>query len=535
MPGGRKPAACFIMVTPMVYGSYPDVYFPIYTFFQTLAQDLEQLRRIFDLLPIGVMAMNTEGVIIYYNRAHAKIDNLQPQEVLGRPEASVYRYLDFNSGIMRSCQKMGRPILGFTGPYNTHKEQERVIHGTYWVFPLTNSEKKIIGSICFTIPIADEHNPAPARHLMWPDLMPASKAPKKIVGENEQLLKAINVAKGKANSPSAVLISGETGTGKELFAKLIHESSARAKKPFLPVNCAAIPAQLLEGILFGTAKGSFTGAVDRPGLFEEANGGTIYLDEIDSMPMELQPKLLRVLQEMRINRLGSARDIKLDVKVISSIGTPIHEVLVKEKMRPDLFYRLAVIVINIPPLRERLDDLDELVNYFIAKYNKLLRKKVLHFDAESKKWLRRYPWPGNVRELENLVAGSINLTDKENVLTRAHLPDHYLYQIERQESGETMFFSGIGDFSQAVFANPGAMSGPPPSMGGRKRRKPDGAAEAFEREERANLEECLIKTGGKVGMAAEMLGISRQLMHYKMKKYSLSRYDYMPRVGRKRD
>ncbi len=509
----------------MAYGSYPDVYFPIYMFFQTLAQDLEQLQRLFDLLPIGAMAMNTEGVIIYYNRAHAKIDHLKPQEVLGRPEASIYSYADFHSGIMRSCQKMGRPILGFTGSYATLKEPKRIIQGTYWVFPLTNSDKKIAGSICFTMPIADEHNPAPVKHLMWPDLMTASKTPKKIIGENEQLVKAINVGKSKANSPSAVLISGETGTGKELFAKLIHESSTRAKKPFLPVNCAAIPAQLLEGLLFGTTKGSFTGAVDRPGLFEEANGDTIYLDEIDSMPMDLQPKLLRVLQEMQIKRLGSARDIKLDVKIISSIGTPIQEVLTREKMRPDLFYRLAVIVINLPPLRERLDDLDELVNYFIAKYNKLLHKKVLHFDAEMKKWLRRYPWPGNVRELENLIAGSINLADAENVLTQSHLPDHYLYQIEQQERREALFFSGFGDFA--------ARGEAPPAPARRRNKRPHNSAEAYESEERSALEECLRKSKGNVGAAAAMLGISRQLMYYKMKKYDLSRYDFLARISPK--
>lgn len=513
----------------MSYGSYPDVYFPLHMFFQNLAQDLEQLRRIFDLLPIGVMASNTEGVIIYYNRSHAKIDNLQPREVLGRPEASVFHYTDCNSGIMRSCQKMGRPILGFTGPYSTYKNQEKIIHGTYWVFPLTNNEKKIVGSICFTIPIDSDRNPVPAKkQLMWPDLIP-TKTPKKIIGENSLLLKAINLAKSRASSPSSVLISGETGTGKELFAKLIHESSDRAGKPFLPVNCAAIPAQLLEGLLFGTAKGSFTGAVDKAGLFEEANGGTVYLDEIDSMPVELQPKLLRVLQEMQIKRLGSSKDIKLDLKIISSIGTPIHEVLVKEKLRPDLFYRLAVIVINIPPLRERLDDLDELVNYFIAKYNKLLRKKVLHFDPETKKWLKRYSWPGNIRELENLIAGSINMTDTEEILTINHLPDHYVYQIEQQEGREALYFNNMGNLAGTIDFGGGQeiFDSRPRVAGGGRRSRPE--ARAYESEEMASLDECLKKTGGKIGAAAELLGISRQLLNYKMKKYGLSRYDYLRR------
>ncbi|MDL2260561.1 sigma 54-interacting transcriptional regulator [Deltaproteobacteria bacterium OttesenSCG-928-K17] len=513
----------------MSYGAYPDVYFPIYMFFQNLSQDLEQLRRLFDLMPIGVMALDTDGVIIYYNRAHGKIDNLLPQEVLGRPEVSVFRYMDCKSGIMRSCQKMGRPILGFTGPYSTFKDENKIIHGTYWVFPLTNSGKKIVGSICFTVAFDSEHNQGMGKkQLMWPDLMSASQVPKKIIGENQQLLKAVAVAKNKANSPSNVLIAGETGTGKELFAKLIHESSSRADKPFLPVNCAAIPAQLLEGLLFGTTKGSFTGAVNKAGLFEEANGGTIYLDEIDSMPVELQPKLLRVLQEMRVKRLGSSRDIKLDLKIITSIGTPIHEVMVQEKLRPDLFYRLAVIVITLPPLRERLDDLDDLISYFIAKYNKLLRKKILHFDVEAKKWLKKYAWPGNVRELENLIAGTVNLADHEQVLTLAHLPDHYLYQIEQQQDHDAMFYGSIGILSER---SAGRLK--PPAASNQKTKKASGArpvspaAASFENQERAAIDECLKKTGGKIGETAEMMGISRQLLNYKMKKYGLSRYDYL--------
>jgi len=513
----------------MSYGSYPDVYFPIYLFFQNMAQDLEQLRRMFDLMPIGVMALDTDGVIIYYNRAHGKIDDLRPHEVLGRPEASVFRYMDFKSGIMRSCQKMGRPILGFTGPYSTFKDENRIIQGTYWVFPLSNSDKKIVGSICFTIPINSEYSPVNGKQqLMWPDLMPATKLPQKIIGENRQLLKAVNVAKGKANSPSTVLIAGETGTGKELIAKLIHESSARAHNPFLPVNCAAIPSQLLEGLLFGTTKGSFTGAVDKAGLLEEVNGGTIYLDEIDSMPLELQPKLLRALQEMRVKRLGSARDIKLDLKIITSIGTPIHEVMVREKLRPDLFYRLAVIVINLPPLKERLDDLDELVNFFIAKYNKLLHKKVLKFDFEARLWLKRYSWPGNIRELENLIAGSINLTDNEDVLTIAHLPDHYLYQIEQQRNQDFLFYDSPGTIiEKAIIQRKPPMNSNQAvvSQGGKKRQLP--SAESFEKKEKSAIDDCLRKTGGKIGEAADMMSISRQLLNYKMKKYNLSRYDYL--------
>jgi len=531
--------------------SNSDVYLPIYFFFQNLSRDLENLWRIFDLLPIGVMAVNTEGVIIYYNRAHAKLDGLTQEEVLGRPEREVFGFPDFSPGIMRTCQKMKRPILGFMCPYYTTKNPERLITGAYWVFPLFGEDNNTLGSICFTMPIGDNNVPATAKHLMWPELMPVSKAPKKIIGDNRQLAKALSLAKTTAGSPSAVLISGETGTGKEFFARLIHDSSRRAHKPFMAINCSAIPGHLLEGLLFGTAKGSFTGALDRAGLFEVANGGTVYLDEIDSMPMGLQPKLLRVLQEMKVTRLGAASEIKLDVKLVSSIGTPVQELLAREKMRPDLFYRLAVIIINVPPLRERLDDLDELLNYFIAKYNKQLTKKVVGFDPQTKRWLRKYSWPGNVRELENLVAGSINMAENETtILTRAHLPEHYLYP-----AGQRYFRERRGDQGRT-----GLAQGPPP--GGHEGEEPDdflnfyGAPtpparekktdkvpaekvedknprSSFEHEELAALKAHLSMARGVQARAAESLGISRQLLGYKMKKYNLSRYDFLPRPGQK--
>ena len=535
----------------MNYGGYPDVYLPIYLFFQNLSRDFENLWRIFDLLPIGVMAVNTEGIIIYYNRIHAKLDHLTQQEVLGRPEREVFGFPDFSPGIMRACQKMKRPILGFMCPYYTTKNPERIILGAYWVFPLFGEDKKIAGSICFTMPITDNDTPVEVKHLMWPDYMPVSKSPKKIIGDNKQLNKALALARNKADSPSAVLISGETGTGKELFARLIHDSSRRSDKPFMAINCSAIPGHLLEGLLFGTTKGSFTGALDRPGLFEEAAGGTVYLDEIDSMPMELQPKLLRVLQEMKVTRLGSAREIKLDVKLISSIGTPIQEVLVREKMRPDLFYRLAVIVINVPPLRERLDDLDELLNYFIAKYNKQLNKKVVSFDPQTKKWLRNYSWPGNVRELENLVVGSINMAENETtILTRDHLPDHYLYLAEqryfsdqRRAQGQSIFFSGplaaghegeeADDFLELYDTSPSPARSRKAAGLPAAEAEIDGSQSSFEQEELVILKEHLTRARGKAAQAAESLGISRQLLHYKMKKYRLSRYDFMPKLGQK--
>ncbi len=523
--------------------SYPDVYLPLYFFFQNLSRDVDNLWRIFDLLPIGVMAVNTEGSIIYYNRMHAKLDQLSQQEVLGRPETEVFGFPEAGPGIMRTCQKMRRPILGFRCVYFTQKNPNRLINGAYWVFPLFGADKSLTGSICFTMPISDSDAPEAVKKMVLPRWETQSKKPPRIIGGNKRLVKAMNLARGQADSPSPVLIAGETGTGKELFARLIHDSSQRGRKAFLAVNCSAIPTHLLEGLLFGTTKGSFTGALDKAGIFEQANGGTVYLDEIDSMPLELQPKLLRVIQEMKVRRLGSGREIKLNVKLISSVGLPIEEVLVRQKMRPDLFYRLAVIVINVPPLRERGDDVDELLNYFIAKYNKLLSKKVMGFDAQTRHWLRRYKWPGNVRELENLVAGAINMAEAGcSQLGLEHLPEHYIYQTERESMRRTLLLeNGSYGFeqdapSEDLSYDKGFAYSPQGRPESEKTARPPAEKalkrlNAFERQEAAAIRQQLRLARGKQSLAAEKLGISRQLLHYKMKKYQLSRYEFKPKLG----
>jgi arginine utilization regulatory protein len=330
------------------------------------------------------MAIDCDDIIIYYNRAQGLIDNLTPAETLGRKERDVYGLPEFSPGIMRTCQKMKRPILGFMCTYYTLKNPSKIIPGAFWTFPLFDQTRELTGSICFTI--ATEDYGGIPKSVIWPDYLPLTRPSKVIIGENQALVKTVNVAINMADSPSPILVTGETGVGKELVDRLVHEHSPRAAQPFLPINCAAIPLQLLEGLLFGTTRGSFTGALDRPGLFEEANGGTVYLDEIDSMPMELQPKLLRLLQEMRVSRLGSSREMALDVRIIGSIGSTAKEALELGRIRPDLFYRLAVIVLHVPPLRERLDDLDELINYFVAKYNQQLRRKVIGFDEQVINW-----------------------------------------------------------------------------------------------------------------------------------------------------
>jgi len=244
----------------------------------------------------------------------------------------------------------------------------------------------------------------------------------KIIGKSEKMKETFKLIKNVSMGDATVLITGESGTGKELVARAIHNQSKRAKKLFVPVNCAAIPENLLESELFGYEKGAFTGAFERHlGKFEIANGGTIFLDEISTMPMPMQAKLLRVLQERVVDRVGGTNQIEIDVRVISATNTDLKHEVDSKKFRSDLFYRLNVIPMVIPPLRERSEDVPLLINYFLDKYNKEFGKKIRSFDANAMHILTSYPWPGNVRELENLIERLVVLSDS-NIITKDKLP-----------------------------------------------------------------------------------------------------------------
>ncbi|SDF18971.1 sigma 54-interacting transcriptional regulator [Sporolituus thermophilus] len=241
-----------------------------------------------------------------------------------------------------------------------------------------------------------------------------------------------------AASHSTVLITGESGTGKEMFARAIHAESSRQNYPFVAINCGAIPDTLLESELFGYVKGAFTGADPRGkiGKFELANKGVIFLDEIGDMPLYLQVKLLRVLQERKITRIGSNQVIDIDVRVIAATNKDLRAMIKENKFREDLFYRLNVIPLEIPPLRERKENIAELVMFLVAKYARLFNKKVTGVDEETMRILERYSWPGNVRELENTVEFMINMMEGDGILTTATLPKNLLEHRSEQTNRE---------------------------------------------------------------------------------------------------
>jgi DNA-binding NtrC family response regulator len=240
-----------------------------------------------------------------------------------------------------------------------------------------------------------------------------------IVGREEKMLEIFELIKRVADSDATVLITGESGTGKELIARAIHQHSRRVQKPFVAVNCTAIPENLIESELFGHERGAFTGAVQRRiGKFELAHSGTLFLDEIGSMRLDMQTKLLRALQEREIERVGGERTLKVDVRIVAATNADLRELIKSHIFRDDLYYRLNVVPIHVPPLRERAADIPLLVHYFLEKYNRQFNRRVRGFSAAAMEVLQGYHWPGNVRELENIVERLVVISKYEIIQLR---------------------------------------------------------------------------------------------------------------------
>ena len=306
-----------------------------------------------------------------------------------------------------------------------------------------------------------------------------------------------------ADTPTTVLITGESGTGKELIAKALHRGSSRRDKPLIKVNCAAIPKDLVESELFGYERGAFTGAVgSKPGRFELADGGTLFLDEIGEVPVEMQVKLLRALQESEFERVGGIKTIHVDVRLITATNRDLKSLIAEGRFREDLYYRLAVVPVALPPLRDRREDIPLLVRHFIAKYDERLGKRVEGIELEALQLLLGYAWPGNIRELENLMERSVLFADGPLILASA-LPD----SLREKGVQAPVPIAAVGPLG-AIAAPSGA------------------SMKEIVRHAQAELERELItraleETGGNVTRASKRLQISRKSLQVKMKELGL--------------
>ncbi|SMC63908.1 arginine utilization regulatory protein [Desulfocicer vacuolatum DSM 3385] len=483
--------------------------------------------EIWDNSLLGVMVLDKNGIFRYMNRLFLLTDDLQDEDALGKSMVDFYPLeRDCHMSIM--AMETEKPILKKTVVYYTHKK--KLVNSLCSTFPLM-SRGQVEGVIHFSLNLQvsqrlmERHENGSAQ--MVPSPIPREKKQYRfdsIIGEDSQLKHAINYAKSASNTDFSVFIWAESGCGKELFAQSIHTASHRKENPFVAINCAAIPDNLLETTLFGTSKGAFTGALDRAGLLEEAKGGTLLLDELNSMSLELQAKLLRVIQERKIRRVGALKEIPVDVRFISTCNISPARALEENKIRADLFYRLGVVVLEIPPLRHRRDDIPLLCRHFLARWVARSKGSAIRISDAVYEILYKYPWPGNVRELEHTLKACLTLLHGSSIIYEHHLSSYFVNNYRRLTQGDG------GTSSDARMINGQLLS--PASKSTHNQAFP-GPLAGFEDTgkiclsstlksiETIYIEKALKRAGYNISKAGRFLNLSPQALRYRIKKLGI--------------
>lgn len=481
---------------------------------------LSALSNLLSHVEEGVHIVDDQGVTRVYNRAMEEIEGMRAEDVVGKHILEAYKGWQEENSTLLTALRTRTPIHRQNQHYlNLMGKPIATVNTTV---PLFDGED-LVGALEISrnytevSKLSDELQSLRAQ-LIKPE---QGKGPRKhytfdmLIGQDKQYLMAIKIAKRAAATSSSVMIVGETGTGKELFAQSIHYESARRDKPFLAINCAAMPETLLESLLFGTTKGSFTGAMDRPGLFEQAHGGTLFLDEINSMSLALQAKLLRVLQESYVRRVGGLQEIAVDVRIIAATNENPEGMIKEGTFRKDLYYRINVLSLRIPSLKERPEDILLLVDFFVRHFNTRLGKDVWFLSDELLNWVKGYEWRGNVRELQNFVESAMNMVHDEHVIHLEHLPVYWQEQLrsslrEGSDAKDTDKTTADHNPDIKVQGNLALQVDPNLPLN----------------DQLAALEKRLIawqlsQAQGNITKAAERLGLSRQNLQYKLKKTEL--------------
>ncbi|WP_449536593.1 sigma-54 interaction domain-containing protein [Ferdinandcohnia sp. Marseille-Q9671] len=450
----------------------------------------ELVVAILDSIDEAIHVVNEEGITIFYNQVAAQHDGLSQEEVLGKHLLEVFPSLTEDSSTLLKVIRTKEPIFHLPQTYKNIRG--KLIDTINTTLPI-----KIEGSFIGAVEIGKDYSKIKDLSNKLLDLQSkvrgVSKKPHELYGakytftdiltKNERFNHVKDQAAKVANSSSTVLVYGETGTGKELLVQAIHNASARRQAPFIAQNCAALPESLLESILFGTVKGSYTGAVDRAGLFEIAHGGTLFLDEINSMPLELQSRLLRVLEDGLVRRIGSPKALQVDVRVIVALNKYPLECVKAGELRPDLYYRLNVFSLDIPPLKDRIEDIPYLVDHFVSIFNHSFEKHVSRVDEAVLQLFCRYQWPGNVRELKHIIEHAMIMAEGET-LTKRQLPNHIVEYTTPEITG--------------ISVRP--------------------LRQTLSETEQALIVAAMEKSGGNINQAAKLLEIPRQTLQYKLQK-----------------
>jgi arginine utilization regulatory protein len=464
-------------------------------------------KAIWDDMGIGVAVVDADGLCVYMNDIQRRVDGFSNVSVVGRHITSLYVPHELECIPTLECMQRGEPLLKKAYWYKTTNNYLASTVSDF--FPLFQ-HGRIDGVLAFTIWVGTSSLAEGGQKL--PRTKKGSETSNtyytfdSLVGHNAALREVINDAKTAALTASPVMIWGENGTGKEVFAQAIHSTGTRRERPFIAVNCAAIPENLLEGILFGTAKGAYTDAGDKPGLFEKADGGTLLLDELNSMPLGLQAKLLRVLQEKRVRRLGSHTEIAVDVRIISVLNEDPLEAIAHGVMRSDLFYRLAVVGIAVPPLRERREDIELLVHTFILRSELCSKPESIRVSDAVMALFATYDWPGNIRELLHVIEGSLALLGGRRVIDEACLPRHFRDACRQQKKQQGQMYSEVKP-----------ACGEDDAYSHVQRNSILPLKEHLHRYEAQCICRVLTVTGGNVAKAARIMQLTGAGLRYKMK------------------
>ncbi|MCO6536960.1 MAG: sigma 54-interacting transcriptional regulator [Gilliamella sp.] len=465
-----------------------------------LLQSLEIFKHFFDLIHQPMAIIDKEGKYVYYNQESAELDGYPIEQAIGKPMLKVYPKMRKEDSTMLQALQHGKEYQNNYQSYYNHVG--KLVDYMHTTVPLYNKNQKIIGAIEIGRNLSTVRQLQDQVFKLNSKLYQNKEQPlPEIVFVSKTMQEVIDQTNILGANDVPVLIVGETGTGKELFARLIHQTSQRRDKAFISLNCSALPTTLIESTLFGTVKGAFTGAENRQGYLELANGGTLFLDELNAMPLEMQSKLLRFLQEKTYWQLGGNKEMHSDVRIVAAMNEPPTELLKTGKMRSDLFFRLNVGLIKLPALRDRTEDIPVLARYFIDKHKNDVNVVISGISEHALQQLISAPWPGNVRMLENTIVRSMVLQNEPGELQNIVL-DEDLFDLNSSSSQND-------DINK------------PENLPINTSTDGNNLIEQVENYERQLIINALNQANGKIITAAKLLNISRTTLQYKVKKYHI--------------
>jgi arginine utilization regulatory protein len=469
------------------------------TYLKSLEEKVYCYEAIFDKLDDGLLMSDKNGIIILYNPAQEKLEGLVKESCIGKYLWDVYQYEAPEMSEHRQVFKTQKPIINEYKSHVKNGQSEKYLsYSTYpviqnnqtlSVFSVSRNESKLLELLSETLELK--------RKLKNNTITKAFNNGTfytfdDIKGNSPAMTNTIKEAERMSLIDGNLLIIGETGVGKEMFAQSIHNMSKHNKEKFFAVNCAALPENLLESTLFGTTKGSFTGSVDQDGYLDEVGKGTLFLDELNSLPIYMQTKLLRVFQEKKFRKVGGLKNKDVECRIICAINEDPETLLSEGRLRQDLYFRISRLCLFIPPLRDRPEDIVFLTNYFISKYNEILGKHVKGYTNDLRELLYDYVWPGNVRELEHVIENLvINAESSESELSSSHLPNYLKSKLVKEKN---------------------------------KTRRIEGSLpETLNEAERKIIVEALNRFNWNFTKTSAYLGIIRQSLIYRVKKLDITR------------